>query len=43
VKEQNGAAMSLGRVSKFLDTYLQREIDETRIDGSSHRNWSTTW
>jgi len=27
VKEQNGAAMSLGRVSTFLDIYIQRDID----------------
>ena len=27
IKEQNGAAMSLGRVSTFLDIYLQRDID----------------
>ncbi|MGW3148282.1 formate C-acetyltransferase [Streptomyces sp. NPDC001177] len=35
VKEQNGAAMSLGRTSTFLDVFLQRDladgvIDETR-------------
>ena len=26
IKEQNGAAMSLGRVSTFLDIYIQRDI-----------------
>ena len=28
VKEQNGAAMSLGRTSTFLDAYIQRDIAE---------------
>ncbi|MEL3944379.1 formate C-acetyltransferase [Streptomyces sp. LNU-CPARS28] len=32
VKEQNGAAMSLGRTSTFLDVYLQRDIEEGTID-----------
>lgn len=27
VKEQNGAAMSLGRTSTFIDVYLQRDIE----------------
>ena len=32
VKEQNGAAMSLGRVSTFLDIYIQRDIDQGLLD-----------
>jgi len=31
IKEQNGAAMSLGRVSSFLDIYIQRDLDEGTI------------
>lgn len=27
IKEQNGAAMSFGRVSSFMDIYLQRDLD----------------
>jgi len=31
-KEQNGAAMSLGRVATFLDIYLSRDIKEGLLD-----------
>jgi formate C-acetyltransferase len=34
IKEQNGAAMSLGRVSTFWDIYLQRDIEEGTLDES---------
>ncbi|MEV6019046.1 MULTISPECIES: formate C-acetyltransferase [unclassified Streptomyces] len=35
VKEQNGAAMSLGRTSTFIDAYLQRDIDAGLLDESA--------
>ncbi|KIL36104.1 formate acetyltransferase [Cohnella kolymensis] len=31
IKEQNGAAMSLGRVSSFLDIYIERDIREGKL------------
>ncbi len=31
IKENNGAAMSLGRTSTFLDIYIQRDLDEGTI------------
>lgn len=34
IKEQNGAAMSIGRISSFLDIYLERDLREGRIGES---------
>ncbi|MBR3404047.1 MAG: formate C-acetyltransferase [Firmicutes bacterium] len=31
IKSQNGAAMSVGRISTFLDIYIQRDLDEGTI------------
>src|SRR3569833_2634548 len=34
IKEANGAAMSIGRISTFLDAYLERDIAEGKLDES---------
>ncbi len=35
IKEQNGAAMSLGRVSTFLDIYFERDLKSGRLSESA--------
>lgn len=35
IKEQNGAAMSLGRVSNFFDIYIERDIKNGVLDETS--------
>ncbi len=32
IKEQNGAANSIGRISSFIDIYIQRDIEEGTLD-----------
>lgn len=32
IKEQNGAANSIGRIAEFIDIYIQRDIDEGVLD-----------
>ena len=34
IKEANGAAMSIGRISTFLDAYIERDIDSGAISES---------
>ena len=34
VKEANGAAMSIGRISSFLDIYIERDLQEGTLDES---------
>jgi len=35
IKEQNGAAMSIGRISTFLDIYIQRDLESGLLDESA--------
>src|SRR5215217_6682105 len=32
IKEANGAAMSIGRISSFLDTFIERDLQERTLD-----------
>ncbi len=41
VKEQDGAAMSLGNVSSFLDVYIQNDLEAGIIDEEQLKNTLT--
>ena len=38
IKEMNGAAMSVGRVSSFFDIYIERDIKEGTLTEEVRRN-----
>ena len=38
IKENNGAATSLGRTATFLDIYIQRDLDQGILDEKARRN-----
>ncbi len=35
IKEQNGAANSIGRIAEFIDCYIERDLNEGTLDESS--------
>ena len=38
IKTQNGAAMSVGRISTFLDIYINRDLQEGTLTETKHKN-----
>jgi formate C-acetyltransferase len=38
IKEANGAAMSIGRISSFLDIYIERDLKEGALDEPARRS-----
>ena len=43
IKEANGAAMSIGRISTFLDIYIERDLKEGRWTKRARRSSGTSW
>jgi len=43
VKEQNGAAMSIGRISTFLDIYIERDLKEGKLTEELAQELLTSW
>ena len=39
IKTQNGAAMSVGRVSTFLDIYIQRDLEAGTLTEKEASDW----
>ena len=45
IKEANGAAMSIGRITTFLDAYIERDMLEGALDeaGAPMHEWKDTF
>ena len=43
IKEANGAAMSIGRISTFLDIYIERDLRKARSTKPARRSCGTSW
>ena len=43
IKTQNGAAMSVGRISTFLDIYIERDLQNGTLTEKEAQELLTTW